>query len=43
MAGYALRGQRLTAAQWAGVALVMAASAVAVTGAEPPDATLDGG
>jgi inner membrane transporter RhtA len=38
IAGLALRGQRLTPAQWVGVALVMAASAVAVTGAEPPDA-----
>jgi inner membrane transporter RhtA len=42
IAGYVFRDQRLTAAQWAGVALVMAASAVAVTGAEPPDATLEG-
>jgi inner membrane transporter RhtA len=42
IAGYVLRGQRLTAAQWVGVGLVMIASAVAVTGAEPPDATLEG-
>jgi inner membrane transporter RhtA len=41
IAGEVFRGQRLTAAQWTGVALVMAASAVAVTGAEPPDATLE--
>jgi len=42
VAGEVFRGQRLTTAQWAGVALVMMASAVAVTGAEPPGATLDG-
>lgn len=41
IAGLVLRSQRLTGPQWAGVALVMLASAVAVTGAEPPDATLD--
>jgi inner membrane transporter RhtA len=38
LSGYALRDQRLSAAQWVGVVLVIVASAFAVTGAEPPDA-----
>jgi inner membrane transporter RhtA len=42
VAGEVFRGQRLTAPQWAGVVLVMTASAVAVAGAEPPGAALDG-
>jgi inner membrane transporter RhtA len=40
LAGYAIRGQRLSLFQWAGVALVMVASAIAVAGAEPPDAVM---
>ena len=39
ISGLAIRGQRLSAAQWVGIALVMVASAAAVAGAEPPDAT----
>jgi inner membrane transporter RhtA len=38
LSGLAIRGQRLSAAQWVGIALVMVASAAAVAGAEPPDA-----
>jgi inner membrane transporter RhtA len=38
LTGLAIRGQRLSAAQWVGIALVMVASAAAVAGAEPPDA-----
>jgi inner membrane transporter RhtA len=37
LTGLAIRGQRLSIAQWAGIALVMVASAAAVAGAEPPD------
>ena len=37
LSGLAIRGQRLSVAQWAGIALVMVASAAAVAGAEPPD------
>jgi len=37
LAGLAFQGQRLSVAQWAGIALVMVASAAAVAGAEPPD------
>jgi inner membrane transporter RhtA len=37
LSGLAIRGQRLSIAQWAGIALVMVASAAAVAGAEPPD------
>ena len=38
LSGLVIRGQRLSAAQWVGIALVMVASAAAVAGAEPPDA-----
>ncbi len=38
LSGLIIRGQRLSAAQWIGIALVMVASAAAVAGAEPPDA-----
>jgi inner membrane transporter RhtA len=38
LSGLVIRGQRLSAAQWLGIALVMVASAAAVAGAEPPDA-----
>jgi inner membrane transporter RhtA len=37
LTGLAFQGQRLSVAQWAGIALVMVASAAAVAGAEPPD------
>jgi inner membrane transporter RhtA len=37
LTGLAIQGQRLSIAQWAGIALVMVASAAAVAGAEPPD------
>ena len=37
ISGLAIRGQRLSVAQWLGIALVMVASAAAVAGAEPPD------
>jgi inner membrane transporter RhtA len=37
LTGLAFQGQRLSLAQWAGIALVMVASAAAVAGAEPPD------
>jgi inner membrane transporter RhtA len=40
LSGLAIRGQRLSAAQWLGIALVMVASAAAVAGAEPPDAVV---
>ncbi len=40
LSGYAIRDQRLSAAQWVGVVLVIVASAAAVTGAEPPDAVI---
>jgi len=39
LAGFLFQGQRLSAAQWVGIAIVVAASAAAVAGAEPPDAT----
>jgi inner membrane transporter RhtA len=42
LSGFVIRGQQLSAAQWVGVVLVMVASAAAVTGAEPPDATATG-
>jgi inner membrane transporter RhtA len=42
ISGFAFRGQRLSPAQWIGVALVMVASAAAVAGAEPPDAVAAG-
>jgi inner membrane transporter RhtA len=38
LSGLVIRGQRLSAPQWIGIALVMVASAAAVAGAEPPDA-----
>jgi inner membrane transporter RhtA len=38
LAGLVIRDQRLSAAQWFGIGLVMVASAAAVAGAEPPDA-----
>jgi inner membrane transporter RhtA len=37
LTGLAIQGQRLSVAQWTGIALVMVASAAAVAGAEPPD------
>jgi inner membrane transporter RhtA len=37
LTGLAFQGQRLSIAQWAGIMLVMVASAAAVAGAEPPD------
>jgi inner membrane transporter RhtA len=37
LTGLAFQNQRLSVAQWAGIALVMVASAAAVAGAEPPD------
>jgi inner membrane transporter RhtA len=40
VSGYVFRSQRLSAAQWIGVVLVMVASAAAVAGAEPPDAAV---
>jgi threonine/homoserine efflux transporter RhtA len=42
LSGLAIRGQRLSLAQWLGIALVMVASAAAVAGAEPPDAVAPG-
>jgi inner membrane transporter RhtA len=42
LGGLAIRGQRLSLAQWLGIALVMVASAAAVAGAEPPDAVAPG-
>jgi inner membrane transporter RhtA len=39
LAGLLFQGQRLSAAQWLGIVIVVAASAAAVAGAEPPDAT----
>src|SRR6185503_11927711 len=42
LSGFVIRGQQLSAAQWVGVVLVMVASAAAVTGAEPPDASATG-
>lgn len=38
LVGLVIRDQRLSAAQWVGIGLVMVASAAAVAGAEPPDA-----
>jgi inner membrane transporter RhtA len=40
ISGLAIRGQRLSVAQWLGIALVMVASAAAVAGAEPPDVVM---
>ncbi len=37
LTGLAIRDQRLSLAQWLGIALVVVASAAAVAGAEPPD------
>ena len=39
LAGFLFQDQRLSAAQWLGIVVVVAASAAAVAGAEPPDAT----
>lgn len=42
LSGFVIRGQQLSAAQWVGVVLVIVATAAAVTGAEPPDASATG-
>ena len=39
LAGFLFQDQRLSGAQWLGIVVVVAASAAAVAGAEPPDAT----